>query len=107
MGPYSKDLRERVAAAVDHGEGYDAARMVELERHHFADPDAGEVHAAALAQAGSRAFEDHPERHLLLGADELLVAEKPAQRSPDQDQGQSADHQIANANLHRNLPKRG
>ena len=87
--------------AVDHGERDDAARMVELERHHLADPDAGEIHAAALAQAGRRAFEDHPERHLLLGADELLIAEKPAQRSSDQGQDERADHQIAGANLHR------
>ena len=56
--------------AVDHGQRHDAARMVELQRHHLADPDAGEIHAAALAQARGRTFEDHPERHLLLGAGE-------------------------------------
>jgi hypothetical protein len=32
-------------------ERHDAAGMVELQRHHFSDPDAGEIHAAALAQA--------------------------------------------------------
>ena len=46
--------------AVDHGERHDAARMVELERHHFADPDAGKIHAAALAQARTPSLRRSP-----------------------------------------------
>ncbi len=96
--------------AVDHGQGDDAARMVELQRHHLADPDAGEIDAAALAQAGGGTLEDHPERHLLANAGNLAVGEERAERPGDQSQGQRADHQVTGARSHlgalRNRPER-
>ena len=86
--------------AVDHGQRHDAARMVELQRHHLADPDAGEIDAAAPAQAGGGTLEDHAERHLLPDAGDLAIGQERAERPGNQGQGQGADHQVAGARFH-------
>ena len=47
---------------LDQRQRDDATRIVELHGHHLAHPDTVEIDAAAVAQAGRRAFEDDAQR---------------------------------------------
>ena len=87
---------------IDQRQRHHAARVVELQRAHLADAHAGEIDAAAAAQAGGRALEHHVERHVLLDAGQSLVGDHPAERRADNRQRERADHQIAGAELHGN-----
>jgi hypothetical protein len=87
-------------SAIQHGKGYDTARVIERHGSHFSNLDIIEVYAAPFAQASGGTFEDDAERSSLPGAVERLKPQNEAKNRGNHGQRQRSNDDVIGAGFH-------
>ncbi len=97
--PDQRVLADR-GVVLDHRECDNSTRVVQLHGDHFPDPDAVEIHAAAVAQTRCRTFEHDAERAARLGGVEGLEPQHKAERRGNHCQRERSDQDEVRPRFH-------